>query len=76
MIETVGYRVVCIGGKGLNWRLKACEKYTVRDVAQSKGGDYYYVVQSDNGEKIGWVSDSFFKPLSEFRLDKLKELGV
>lgn len=74
----IGLKVVCIGGQGLDWRLKLGQHYTVYDVAQSKviGGYCYYVVQSDSGERYGWISESHFKPLSECREDKLKELGI
>jgi hypothetical protein len=73
-----GQVVVCIGGQGLDWRLNVGEHYTVYDVANSKvnGSDYYYVVQSDSGERYGWISDSNFKPLTEWREDKLKQLGI
>ena len=73
-----GQVVVCIGGKALDWRLNVGEHYTVYDVANSKvnGSDYYYVVQSASGERYGWISDSNFKPLSEWREERLNELGL
>ena len=74
----IGLKVVCIGGQALDWRLKVGVHYTVRDVAQSRvnGSDYYYVVQSASGERYGWISDSNFKPLSEWREIRLNELGL
>jgi hypothetical protein len=74
----IGLKVVFIGGLASDWRPKVGEHYTVIDVAQSKviGSDYYYVVQSASGERFGWISDYQFKPLSEFRLEKLEEIGV
>jgi hypothetical protein len=71
----IGLKVVFIGS---DWRLNVGEHYTVYDVANSKvnGCDYYYVVQSASGERFGWISDYQFKPLSEFRLEKLEELGI
>jgi hypothetical protein len=71
----IGQRVVFIGP---DWRLKVGEHYTVIDVAESKviGSAYYYVVQSANGERFGWISDYQFKTLSECREEKLKEIGI
>jgi hypothetical protein len=71
----IGQRVVFIGS---DWRLNVGEHYTVYDVAQSKviGSDYYYVVQSNSGERFGWISDYQFKTLSECREEKLKEIGI
>jgi len=74
----IGQGVVCIGGQALDWRLNVGEHYTVYDVANSKvnGSDYYYVVQSASGERYGWISDFYFKPLSEWREERLNELGI
>jgi len=73
-----GQVVVCISSQALDWRLNVGEHYTVYDVANSKvnGGDYYYVLQSASGERYGWISDFNFKPLTEWREDRLNELGL
>jgi hypothetical protein len=63
--------------QALDWRLNVGEHYTVCDVVNSKvNGSDYYVVQSASGERYGWISDSHLKPLSEWREERLNELGL
>jgi hypothetical protein len=72
-----GQVVVCIGGQGLDYRLNVGEHYTVYDVGHSGvKNEYYYVVESASVERFGWVSEIYFKPLPEWREDKLNELGI
>jgi hypothetical protein len=73
-----GQVVVCISAQALDWRLNVGEHYTVCDVVNSKvnGSGDWYVVQSASGERYGWISDSNFKPLSEWREERLNELGL
>jgi hypothetical protein len=72
----IGQVVVCIGGQALDWRLNVGEHYTVYDVGHNSKGDFYYVVESASGERYGWISDFYFKPLTECREDKLKQIGI
>jgi hypothetical protein len=75
-MSDIGLKVVCIKGQALDWRLKIGERYTVRDIAFSIENDKYYVVSSNNGERVGWVSEYYFKPISMVREDKLNQLGI
>jgi hypothetical protein len=77
----IGLRVICIKLESLNNRLEIGKIYTVRDVSwsQARTNNFprkYYVVVSDKGEKTGWISANYFKPLSEMRQEKLNELGI
>ena len=73
----IGLRVICIKLETLNDRLEIGKIYTVRDVSWSQARTRkYYVVVSDKGEKTGWISANYFKPLSEMRQEKLNELGI
>jgi len=74
----VGDIVVCIKSQALNGRLKLNTTYRIVDISQSlvNSSNFYYIVVSDKGEKIGWIEDYHFKLLSELRNEKLKELGI
>jgi hypothetical protein len=72
----IGLIVVCDKTRPLDNRLKIGEKYKVVEVARSKYNDIYYVVITDKGNRIGYLSKSYFKPLAEVREQKLKEIGI
>lgn len=73
----IGERIICIKERALDNRLKVGKQFTIRDYSGKIGpGNEYYVVLSDSGEIIGWIESTYFRPLSEARLDKLLELGI
>lgn len=96
----IGLKVVCVKKgtfqyKGLDYKLKIGDHYTVEDIDYSthqngyfkkdkpqKISKYYIVTSSDTdviypgNEKVGWIPENYFKPLSEIREEKLKQLGL
>lgn len=75
----IGERIICIKERALDNRLKVGMQFTIRDysgVIGGNGNEYYVVVSDDSDDKIGWIESTYFRPLSEARLDKLVELGI
>ena len=78
----IGEKVVCIKGqeitdyKSLSNKLIIGRLFTIRETTVSKSGKEYWTLISDDGDKLGWIETNYFKPLSEIRSEKLKELGI
>lgn len=78
----IGEKVVCIKEqeitdyKSLSNKLIIGRLFTIRETTVSKSGKEYWTLISDDGDKLGWIETNYFKPLSEIRSEKLKELGI
>ena len=85
----IGTKVVCIkefsgivdswyGGNGSSLKLgklfTICDKTIV--ISSIIELDYLYKLISDSGEVVTWIDSSYFKTLSEIRVDKLEKLGI
>lgn len=71
-----GQRVVCVKEQALSNKLIIGRLFTIRETTVSTSGKEYWTLISDDGDKLGWIETNYFKPLSEIREDKLKELGI
>lgn len=72
----IGQRVVCVKEKALSNKLIIGRLFTIRETTVSTSGKEYWTLISDDGDKLGWIETNYFRPLSEIREDKLKELGI
>ncbi len=73
----IGNKVVCIKGQALALEpiLEIDKIYTVSDVSWSHDKSRkYYMIVSDKGETIGWISANYFKTLSEVREEKINQI--
>ncbi len=80
----IGNKVFCVKSQNKHSKLLVCDLdsrleidkiYTVSDVSWSHDKSRkYYMIVSDKGETIGWISANYFKPLSEVREDKLNQI--